>query len=121
MVIADDRSGFRSTRPVGSVWPEESGATGGQSGSDRPDDRSISERAIELPEGGGGVGDERAPFPVLAGPLLGGGGGRSDRPAPGGRASGRRVPMDRIEWVVEQYRTRYFEFMAKHFHEHLVA
>ena len=34
-----------------------------------------------------------------------------------GRASGRRAPLDQIEWVLEQYRTRYWE---KHFHEHLV-
>jgi transposase len=38
-----------------------------------------------------------------------------------GRASGRRVPVDRIEWVLGQYRTRYFDFTAKHFHERLVA
>lgn len=38
-----------------------------------------------------------------------------------GRVSGRRVPIDRIEWVVEQYRTRYFDFTAKHFHEELKA
>jgi transposase len=38
-----------------------------------------------------------------------------------GRASARRAPVDRIEWVVEQYRTRYFDFTAKHFHERLVA
>lgn len=38
-----------------------------------------------------------------------------------GRASGRRVATDRIEWVVEQYRTRYFDFTAKHFHEALQA
>jgi transposase len=38
-----------------------------------------------------------------------------------GRASGRRVAVDRIEWVLEQYRTRYFDFTAKHFHERLVA
>jgi transposase len=38
-----------------------------------------------------------------------------------GRASGRRVPVDRIEWVLDQYRTRYFDFTAKHFHERLVA
>jgi len=37
-----------------------------------------------------------------------------------GRASGKRVAVDRIEWVLEQYRTRYFDFTAKHFHEHLV-
>ncbi len=36
-----------------------------------------------------------------------------------GRASGRRAPADKIEWVVEQYRTRYFDFTAKHFHEEL--
>ncbi len=36
-----------------------------------------------------------------------------------GRASGRRAPVDRIEWVLEQYRTRYWDFTAKHFHEHL--
>ncbi len=38
-----------------------------------------------------------------------------------GRASGRRAPVDRIEWVLEQYRTRYWGFTAKHFHERLVA
>lgn len=34
-----------------------------------------------------------------------------------GRASGRRAPVDEIEWVLEQFRTRYFDFTAKHFHE----
>jgi hypothetical protein len=34
-----------------------------------------------------------------------------------GRASGRRAPVDKIEWVLEQFRTRYFDFTAKHFHE----
>ncbi len=38
-----------------------------------------------------------------------------------GRASGRRVATDRIEWVIEQYRTRYFDFTVKHFHEALQA
>ncbi len=28
--------------------------------------------------------------------------------------------MDRIAWVLEEYRTRYWDFTAKHFHEHLV-
>jgi transposase len=37
-----------------------------------------------------------------------------------GRASGRRAPVDQVEWVVEQYRTRYWDFTAKHFHDHLV-
>jgi transposase len=36
-----------------------------------------------------------------------------------GRVSGRRVPVDRIEWVLEQYRTRSFDFTVKHFHEEL--
>jgi hypothetical protein len=34
-----------------------------------------------------------------------------------GRASGRRAPVDEIEWVLEEFRTRYFDFTAKHFHE----
>lgn len=38
-----------------------------------------------------------------------------------GRVSGRRVPLDRIEWVLEQFRTRYFDFTVKHFHERLVT
>ena len=38
-----------------------------------------------------------------------------------GRASGRRAPVDRIEWVLEQYRTRYWDFTTKHFHESLRA
>jgi transposase len=38
-----------------------------------------------------------------------------------GRASGRRAPMDQIEFVVEQYRTRYWDFTVKHFHEALQA
>ena len=37
-----------------------------------------------------------------------------------GRASARRAPVDRIEWVLALYRTRYWDFTAKHFHEHLV-
>lgn len=34
-----------------------------------------------------------------------------------GRASGRRAPLDEIEWVIEEFCTRYFDFTAKHFHE----
>ena len=34
-----------------------------------------------------------------------------------GRASARRAPLDRIEWVVEPYRTRSIAFTAQHFHE----
>jgi transposase len=37
-----------------------------------------------------------------------------------GKASARRVPADRIAWVVETYRTRYADFTVKHYHEHLV-
>lgn len=37
-----------------------------------------------------------------------------------GRASARRAPLDQIEWVLELYRTRYWDFTVKHFHEHLV-
>ena len=38
-----------------------------------------------------------------------------------GRKSGRRAGVDRIEFVVEQYRTRYFDFTVRHFHEALRA
>jgi len=38
-----------------------------------------------------------------------------------GRVSGRRLPVDRIAWLLEQFRTRYFDFTVKHFHERLVA
>ena len=34
----------------------------------------------------------------------------------GPRGAARRL----LEWVLEQYRTRYWDFTAKHFHEHLV-
>ena len=37
-----------------------------------------------------------------------------------GRASARRAPLDQIAWVVELFRTRYWDFTAKHFHEQLV-
>jgi transposase len=38
-----------------------------------------------------------------------------------GRVSGRRVPVDRIEWLLTEYRTRYFDFTVRHFHERLRA
>src|SRR4051794_31381381 len=34
-----------------------------------------------------------------------------------GRASGRRAGVDEIAWVIEEFRTRSFDFTAKHFHE----
>ena len=37
-----------------------------------------------------------------------------------GKASARRVPVDEIAWMVDQYRTRYAGWNVKHFHEHLV-
>lgn len=38
-----------------------------------------------------------------------------------GRASGRRAPIDEIEWVIGEFRTRYFDFTAKHFHDAVVG
>lgn len=38
-----------------------------------------------------------------------------------GKASGKRVPVDRAEEVAALYRSRYAGFTAKHFHDHLVA
>ncbi len=37
-----------------------------------------------------------------------------------GKASGKRVPLDRSDEVEALYRTRYAGFTAKHLHEHLV-
>jgi len=37
-----------------------------------------------------------------------------------GKASARRVPADRIAWMLEQYRTHYMGWNVKHFHEQLV-
>src|SRR4051812_12596130 len=34
-----------------------------------------------------------------------------------GRASGRRAGVDEIAWLIEAFRTRYFDFTAKHFHK----
>jgi transposase len=36
-----------------------------------------------------------------------------------GRVSGRRAPMDQVDWVIDQYMTRYFDFTVKHFHEEI--
>jgi len=36
-----------------------------------------------------------------------------------GRASGRRAPVDKVEWVIDQFMTRYFDFTVKHFHEEI--
>ncbi len=33
-----------------------------------------------------------------------------------GRSSSRQAPVDRIEWVLEEYRSRYGDFTVKHFH-----
>ena len=37
-----------------------------------------------------------------------------------GKASGKRVPVDRAEEVERLYRERYQGFTVKHFHEHLI-
>jgi transposase len=37
-----------------------------------------------------------------------------------GRVSGRRAPVDKVEWVIDQFVTRYFDFTVKHFHEELL-
>jgi transposase len=35
------------------------------------------------------------------------------------KASARRVPIDKLNWMLSQYRTRYTGWAIKHFHEHL--
>jgi transposase len=46
-----------------------------------------------------------------------GDGGLADRRL--GRASVRRVPVDRIIWMIGEYRTRHMGWNVKHFHEYL--
>ncbi len=36
-----------------------------------------------------------------------------------GKASAKRVPVDEIAWMLDQYRTHYMGWNVKHFHEHL--
>lgn len=36
-----------------------------------------------------------------------------------GRVSARRAAVDKVEWVIEQFATRYYDFTVKHFHEEL--
>lgn len=38
-----------------------------------------------------------------------------------GKASARRVPVDEVMWMLEEYRTHHAGWNVKHFHEHLVA
>jgi transposase len=38
-----------------------------------------------------------------------------------GRKSGRAAAVDRIEWMLEEYRTRYWDFNALHFHERITV
>lgn len=37
-----------------------------------------------------------------------------------GKASAKSVPADKVEWMLDQYRTHYMGWNVKHFHEHLV-
>jgi transposase len=36
-----------------------------------------------------------------------------------GRESARRVPIDKLKWMLSEYRTRYTGWAIKHFHDHL--
>ncbi|MGB0906874.1 MAG: ISNCY family transposase [Maricaulaceae bacterium] len=37
-----------------------------------------------------------------------------------GRRTDRRVPVDTVEWMLNEYRTHYMGWTVKHFHDHLV-
>src|SRR6266571_3725497 len=43
--------------------------------------------------------------------------GLSDRRL--GKASAKRVPVDKITWMLGQYRTQHMDWNVKHFHEHI--
>src|SRR3954468_14154977 len=101
-------SGFGSTRSV-RFSPEGSHAAGGQNGPDHRCDWVASSEEVELRGGGGAVGDERAALSRLRDAYEAHGAeGIVDRRR--GRASGRRAGVDEIAWVVEEFRTRYFDF-----------
>src|SRR5436305_4480209 len=36
-----------------------------------------------------------------------------------GKASARRVPIDKLTWLLSEYRTRYAGWAVKHFYDHL--
>jgi hypothetical protein len=36
-----------------------------------------------------------------------------------GKASARRVPVDKVTWMLGQYRTHHMGWNVKHFHEHM--
>src|ERR1700747_2039754 len=36
-----------------------------------------------------------------------------------GKASAKRVPIDKVAWMLAQYRTHHMGWNVKHFHEHL--
>ncbi|MCG8354029.1 MAG: helix-turn-helix domain-containing protein [Kiloniellales bacterium] len=36
-----------------------------------------------------------------------------------GKASAKRVPVDEVTWVLDQYKTKYVGWTVKHFHDHL--
>src|SRR5258705_438637 len=38
-----------------------------------------------------------------------------------GKASAKRVPVDEIDWMLDEYRTHHLGWNVKHFHEHLQA
>src|SRR4051795_8320905 len=121
MSVTRDMSGFRSTRSVRCV-PEGSHAAGGQNGPDHRCDWVASSEEVELRGGCSAAGDERAAFPPATRRRRlrdayeeRGAEGIVDRRR--GRASGRRAGVDEIAWLVEAFRTCYFDFTAKHFHE----
>src|SRR4029453_13338870 len=110
-----DMSAFCSTRFV-RFWPEGSHAAGGP---DEPGDRcdwAASKRNLSCAEAGALLGMSDRHFRLLrAAYEAHGAEGIRDRRR--GRASGRRAGVDEIAWVIEEFRTRYFDFTAKHFHE----
>src|SRR5271166_4868996 len=114
-LVADDLSGFwRFSKPG------DRDATGGTDGAASGGIGAVSGRAVELCRGGRAARVSERHFRRLRDRYEAKGAeGLIDRRR--GRASGRRAPVDRIEFVVEQYRTRYWDFTVKHFHEALQA
>jgi hypothetical protein len=125
MSVAHELSGLGSTRVVRfsasvrrRIDEPDSMATG-------PQDGEVL-RCVEPMEGertfraGGGrdLGVLGAAVPSLPQALRGGGSHRSVRQTIG-QGSVRRVPIDKVTWMLSEYRTRYTGWTVKHFYDHL--
>ena len=93
---------------------------GGSGGACFGCDQFASGETLELCRSGRASWFQRASFPAFARRFRGAPGGWADQPSPG-RVSARAADEADAAWVAEIFRTRYFDFRIKHFHELIVG